>query len=242
MLEDRSYKNHENSVDYKLRHLQSTWFLESDCSLIKYWSLWPNTQYLYLLLPFLKTKEFRIILQLLMRYGCTNFKKPNDLINASYMVEGWRVKLLGFIEDPQLFDPISGVDCFSVLLKTLINMCEHFVKRIYRGLVKHFDEPAMNLCLFRFLRSFGIQYIRQIKMLSRQKTHHSKFSHTVYICTRGQPQFLIFLNFHYTECEYPFLFLGEKSGQSVGVRTFDDIFMARGITMLIFIQYKYQRK
>ena len=36
-----------------------------------------------------------------------------------------------------------------------------------KGLVEHFDEPAMNLCLYGFLCIFGIQYnIRQIELLT----------------------------------------------------------------------------
>ena len=33
------------------------------------------------------------------------------------------------------------------------------MRRIDKGLVEHFDEPAMNLCLYGFLCIFGIQYM-----------------------------------------------------------------------------------
>ena len=35
-----------------------------------------------------------------------------------------------------------------------------------KGLVEHFDEPAMNLCLYGLLCIFGIQYVRQIELLT----------------------------------------------------------------------------
>ena len=41
-------------------------FLESECSFTRYASLWPKTRYLYLRLPFLKMKEFRMILASLL--------------------------------------------------------------------------------------------------------------------------------------------------------------------------------
>ena len=33
------------------------------------------------------------------------------------------------------------------------------MRRIDKGLEEHFDEPAMNLCLYGFLCIFGIQYM-----------------------------------------------------------------------------------
>ena len=62
------------------------------------------------------------------------------------------------IEDPHLINPTSWVGCFTVLLKTLLNICKH-VRRMDRGLVEHLDEPAMTLCLYGFLCVFGIQYM-----------------------------------------------------------------------------------
>ena len=41
-------------------------FLESECSFAKYISSWPKTRYFYLQLPFLKMKEFRMILASLL--------------------------------------------------------------------------------------------------------------------------------------------------------------------------------
>ena len=40
--------------------------LESECFFTKYFSSWPKTRYLYLRLPFLKMKEFRMILASLL--------------------------------------------------------------------------------------------------------------------------------------------------------------------------------
>ena len=71
-------------------------FLESECSFTKYISSCPNTKYLYLRLPFLKMKAFRMILvsffQFLVRYGCIKSGKIKRL-DACYMIESWRFNM-----------------------------------------------------------------------------------------------------------------------------------------------------
>ena len=72
-------------------------FVESECFFTKYVSSCPNTKFLYLRLPFLKMKAFRIILvslsfQFLVRYCCIKIGKIKRL-DACYMVESWIFKM-----------------------------------------------------------------------------------------------------------------------------------------------------
>ena len=49
------------------------------------------------------------------------------------LLHGWRYKmflqLFWILEDPHLIDPTSGVGCFTVLLKALLNMCKQFCEK-----------------------------------------------------------------------------------------------------------------
>ena len=72
-------------------------FLESECSFTKYVSSCPYTKYLYLRLPFLKMKVFRIILvSLSFNSWCGVVVQRVEKIkrlDACDMVESWRFKM-----------------------------------------------------------------------------------------------------------------------------------------------------
>ena len=69
---------------------------ESECSFTKYASTWHKTKYLYLRLPFLKMKEFQIMLDncfsVIVRNSCKKGGKIERL-DACFMVEIWRFKI-----------------------------------------------------------------------------------------------------------------------------------------------------
>ena len=74
-------------------------FLESEWSFTKYVSSCPSTKYVYLRLPFLKMKAFRIlsntsetVFKFLVRYDCIKLGKIKSL-DACYMVESSRFKM-----------------------------------------------------------------------------------------------------------------------------------------------------
>ena len=75
-------------------------FLKSERSFTKYASSWPKTRYLYLRLPFLKMKEFRIILARLfftvswrIHVGCI---KGGRNRNAWCLLYGWNLEIKRF--------------------------------------------------------------------------------------------------------------------------------------------------
>ena len=129
----------------------------------KYASSCPSTKYLYLRLPFLTMKEFRIIIVSRFSYSGEVWLYKIwkiERLDARYMFDS-RIFLKDAVITPwnSLINPTSWLSCFAVLLKTFLNICKQFVRRMDRGLVEHLDELAMNLCLYGFLCIFGIQYI-----------------------------------------------------------------------------------
>ena len=69
--------------------------LESECSFAKYFSLCPNTKYLYQRLPLFKMKALNAtesIFQFLVRYGCLKRLKIKRL-DACYLLESLRFKM-----------------------------------------------------------------------------------------------------------------------------------------------------
>ena len=68
--------------------------------------------------------------------------------------------------------PIFWYETFFMFKTSLLllNFClcvyvSNFVSRMDKGFVKHFDEPAMNLCLYGFLHLRNPINVRQIELL-----------------------------------------------------------------------------